>query len=87
MIKNNNTYVQDKNFKDLQFSKGESLTELDLEIIESRSTTTYSTDEEYERFLSEEYTSYIAMADLTPEELSYNGADTFTIGNNIAGGI
>ena len=55
----NNTYKQDKNFKDLTFSKGELLTQQDLDIIESRSTTFYMQDEEYERWLSEEFSSTI----------------------------
>ena len=55
----NNTYKQDKNFKDLTFSKGELLTQQDLDIIESRSSTFYMQDEEYERWLSEEFSSTI----------------------------
>lgn len=87
MINNNNTYKQDKNFKDLTFSEGEFLTELDLDIIESRTTSYYSQDEEYENYLSEFYTSYIPQANLPNEELGLQYGDSFQIGNNMKGGI
>ena len=55
----NNTYVQEKKFKNYKFSKGESLTEKDLEVIASRSRKTYQQDASYEAYLSEEYSSVI----------------------------
>ena len=54
-----NTYIQDKNFKDLQFSKGEDLTEQDLNIIASRTKRVYQTDAAYESYLSEDFSSRI----------------------------
>ena len=88
MIKNNNTYKQDNNIKDLVFSEGEDLTDQDLDIIESRSTTFYVQDEEYERFWDEEYNEYTNTLNfLNKYESQYNSEDTFTIGNNLSGGI
>ena len=69
MINNNNTYKQDKKFKNYKFSKGEDLTEQDLEAIASRSRTYYVEDANYEDYMSEEFSSFIAVANLTPEEL------------------
>lgn len=82
----NNTYIQDKDFKDMKFSEGEFLTELDLDIIEDRTSTFYITDEEYERYLSEENDAFIVQ-NWNDFELQYNSSESFTIGNNIAGGI
>ena len=88
MIKNNNTYKQDNKIKDLVFSEGEDLTNEDLDIIESRSTTFYVQDEEYERFWDEEYNEYTNTLNfLNKYESQYNAEDTFTIGNNLSGGI
>ena len=78
----NNTYKQDKNFKDLQFSEGEFINELDGDIIESRTTTYYTQDEEYERFLDEEST-FIPIAELAASEISFDGRTQFRIGNNL----
>ena len=59
----NNTYIQDKNFKNLSFSKGENMTEKDLEIVASRSKRTYVKDDSYESFLkTEEFSSHIYVS-------------------------
>ena len=54
-----NTYIQEKKYKDYKFSEGEDLTEMDLEVIASRSRKTYQTDKAYENYLSENYSSTI----------------------------
>ena len=83
-----NTYKQDKNFKDLQFSEGEFLTELDLDIIESRTTTYNEFDEEFENgYWGEEYEEYTKVPEYNQYDLQYDGENTFQIGNNMKGGI
>ena len=54
-----NTYIQENKFKNYEFSKGEELTDLDLECIASRSRKTYQTDASYEAYMSEDYSSTI----------------------------
>ena len=83
-----NTYKQDKNFKNKEFSKGEFLTEDDLAIIKSRTTTYNVFDSEYENgYWGEEYEDYTNVPEYNTHELQYNADETFSIGNNISGGI
>ena len=83
-----NTYVQDNNFKDLEFSSGSDLSDLDLDIIESRSKTFNSFDSEFENgYWGDEYEEYTFVQDWNEFELQYNPEDTFQIGNNMKGGI
>ena len=83
-----NTYKQDNNIKNLEFSKGESLTELDLDIIESRTTTYNEFDSEFEDgYWGEEYEDYTFVQDWNEFELQYDPSNTFQIGNNMKGGI
>ena len=82
----NNTYIQNKNFKNKSFSKGEFITKEDLDIIESRTTTTYVDDVEFERYLNEENDSFIVQ-NWNDFELQYNPGESFQIGNNMKGGI
>ena len=84
-----NTYKQDKNFKDLQFSEGEFLTEDDLDIIESRTTTYNEFDSEFENgYWGDEYEDYTnSLNFLNTYESQYDGSSTFQIGNNLKGGI
>ena len=58
-----NTYIQDRNFKNYEFSKGEEMTAKDLECVASRTKRTYQTDASYEAYLSEDYSSTIFMKD------------------------
>ena len=81
-----NTYTQENEFKNYEFSKGEELTDADLEVIASRSRKTYQEDKGYEDYMSEEYTSYIPQAELTRNELDFNGTRQFQIGNNLPSG-
>lgn len=71
-----NTYKQDKNFKNYEFSKGEELTEKDLEAIASRSRT-YDIEDDY---LEESYIIHEANLD-TREKFDGNNGQ-FVIGNN-----
>ena len=83
-----NTYVQDNNFKDANFSSGSDLSDLDLDIIESRSKTFNSFDSEFENgYWGEGYEEYTFVQDWNEFELQYNPEDTFQIGNNKKGGI
>ncbi len=63
-----------------QFSKGESLTEADLDLIARRSKRTYETDAAYESYLSEDYTSMIYV-----DNNIDNLEDRVQIGNNLPG--
>lgn len=58
-----NTYIQEKKYKDYEFSKGEDLTDKDIEVIKSRTRRTYQTDASYESWLQEDYSSTIFMKD------------------------
>ena len=85
-----NTYKQDKNFKDLQFSEGEFLTEDDLDIIESRTTTYNEFDDEFENgYWGEEYEDYTRINFLNKYEAAsqYDVENSFNIGNNVSGGV
>lgn len=83
-----NTYKQDKNFKNKKFSKGEDLTELDLAIIENRTTTFNVFDTEYENgYWGAEYEEYTTVPEFNQYDLQYDGDNTFQIGNNMKGGI
>ncbi|MGI9548839.1 MAG: hypothetical protein ACR2M7_02525 [Bdellovibrionales bacterium] len=81
-----NTYTQDNNLKGKSFSSGE-LTDADYDLIASRSKTTYVQDIELERYWGEEYSDYNNIWEVNKYESQYNSGDTFTIGNNISGGI
>ena len=54
-----NTYTQDKNFKNKVFSKGEDLTDADIEIIKSRTKRSYVKDTNYESYYSIDFSSVI----------------------------
>ena len=80
--KTSRTYIQNNNFKDLDFSSGEDLTDLDLDIIESRSTTYFADDtEELIELYEESY--FIPVAELAASELRFDGRTQFRIGNNL----
>ena len=89
MINNNNTYTTttrynldgDVTFQE-EFSKGEFLTEEDLDLIARRSRTFYMKDEEYERFLEEEST-YIPEANINNYAFGDSLDGRFKIGNNL----
>ena len=97
------TYKIENKFKNYEFSKGEELTEMDLEAIASRSRTYYIDSNYSEEYLSnteddlievgldandsEFYGTYNNKANLIPEEQQYSKNDSFQIGNNIKGGI
>ena len=71
------------------FSKGEFLTEEDLQLIEDRSSTFYMQDEEYERYLSEDFGDYNRIQKWNKYEAGsqYDQGASFAIGNNVSGGI
>ena len=97
------TYIIENKFKDYKFSEGEDMNEMDLEAVASRSRTSYieytpyimERDEdnefddslEYIPEMNDVFSSHISQATLVPEELQYDSGDSFTIGNNIKGGI
>jgi len=67
-----------------EFSSGESYNDDDYTLTGDRSRTFYVEDTiESEEF----YSTYIAQANLTAEELGMQYGDAFQIGNNIKGGI
>ena len=80
-LKTTRTYVQDKNFRNLKFYEGELTNELDLDIIESRTTTFFVDDTEEVAELYESY--YIPQAELAASELGFDGRSQFRIGNNL----
>ena len=85
-----NTYVQDNNFKDLEFSSGSDLSDLDLDIIESRSKTFNSFDSEFENgYWGDEYEEYTYVQEWNKYEAGsqYDQGSSFNIGNNVSGGI
>ena len=87
-MKFNNTYKQDNNFKDLAFSNENDLTELDLDIIENRTTTYEVFDYEYEKgYWGNEYEEYTSVPEYNSYEMQYDSGSTFQIGNNMKGGI
>lgn len=81
-LKTTRTYIQNNNFKDLNFSEGEDMNELDLDITESRTTTFFAGDTEEVMEMYESY--YIPIADLATSEINFDGRNgQFRIGNNL----
>ena len=80
-LKTTRTYIQNKNFKDLNFSEGEDMNELDMDITKSRTTTFFADDTEEVMEMYESY--YIPIAGLAKSEMSFDGRHQFRIGNNL----
>lgn len=87
IIKMKNTYIQKDNMKNLKFSTGEDLTDLDLEIIKSRSTRVYMIDAQFEDYWGEHYKDYTYVPIRNAFEDGDEDDESFQIGNNKKGGL
>ena len=81
-----NTILLNKKYKNYNFSEGEDVNDMDLEVINARTSRIEVSDYNYESYWMEP-SEFHTVPKWNKYDLQYDAGNTFQIGNNIKGGI